>query len=1162
MAAKRDRAKTFQDQAATSAGPRAKDGLLRRAGLHGRLAVVAALLLAARPLPTQAQTATVGSGDGLALTLSETDGAVVEIELDDTPLPLLSGAAGLVAMRTGARIPPAAATHLDFNAAGGPWTSARNADWDGAGNYATWIAAGEGGYLQLGDGATTGAGMAMSEPAAVPEGSALRISWRARSASLETTQILCVRIYDAAGADITSTVAAPPGWGWTATSQAHGVWGLQVQQPDAWEEFDRHYRAPAKAAFVRVSLRHWTGGDHLLDIDDLRIDVVGGIAWSERTAVRGAMAPVAGGWRQTAVAGGEIQVVTDVLGDAQHVQLHVALQDLSSSGADRPIQLYLALPVNADGWLWWDDIDSSRVIAPGAALRNTFDLAGHAISLYPYGAITSADHGIALGVPMDEPLAQRFEYDPAGGLQSVWELALSPATTKLGPGRAAVSAVIYRHDAAWGFRAATQKYQRLFPEYFVKRHPREGAWMYPVRASQIPNPSDFGFAYFETFGLDAAERALCAQHGIGVFYYTEPWLAWQSWGDHPEKPTYAERVALLERWAAAAGNFATWMPDGGVGGSGHLLLGDGVTNGAGMALAEAFPVVGGHTVNVAWQARVADTGTSQIVSVRVFDQGGNDITSNGAAPAGWFWSATSRAHVAAGIVNQAADTWEALAIPYVVPPGAAGMRVAVRHWTGGDHLVQLDDLALTDVTQGAAIKLLDFDSEAGDWVSALNHDWENAGPVWSKTSRQQAALAVINASPLDADGRYLIDMSNYLWHEWAPESWNQAWPGNPDPDLPAPNLFDLRRENWIHHDLDLNDGVYIDSVTTSGGVGNWENRRADHLAWSDSPLTFSWDDGGAAQLAPQAQAEFLGPIAAEVRGLGKVMMLNLFPRAMRFHAHHADTMGSEIFDLVESGWESRLRRTLAGSRLVSNLLQWGWDSPDYATYEQMEQFIRGQLFWGFYPAVSSAGGLLAGGTPDRYFLHPELYERDRPLFQSYIPVIRRLSAQGWEPVTHATADAGAQIERFGDFSRGPVLLTVCGVDGAALQALITLELDGCGLGSAAQPDELRNVLADEPVAFELLDDPTRARFAVALAAGEVGVYQLTRRPEQPGDFDADGDVDPADYVYFAECLAGPIQAPAPQEPLTPDDCLNVFDFDADADVDLLDFAGFLHSFTQ
>ena len=28
---------------------------------------------------------------------------------------------------------------------------------------------------------------------------------------------------------------------------------------------------------------------------------------------------------------------------------------------------------------------------------------------------------------------------------------------------------------------------------------------------------------------------------------------------------------------------------------------------------------------------------------------------------------------------------------------------------------------------------------------------------------------------------------------------------------------------------------------------------------------------------------------------------------------------------------------------------------------KMEQFIRGQLFWGFYPAVSSAGGMTAPG---------------------------------------------------------------------------------------------------------------------------------------------------------------------------------------------------------
>jgi hypothetical protein len=65
----------------------------------------------------------------------------------------------------------------------------------------------------------------------------------------------------------------------------------------------------------------------------------------------------------------------------------------------------------------------------------------------------------------------------------------------------------------------------------------------------------------------------------------------------------------------------------------------------------------------------------------------------------------------------------------------------------------------------------------------------------------------------------------------------------------------------------------------------------------------------------------------------------------------------------------------------------------------------------------------------------------------------------------------------------------------------------------------------------------------------------------PGDFDGDGDVDLNDYQVFTDCMAGPNASPNPAPPITPQDCLDVFDFDIDNDLDLPDFAGFQASFT-
>ncbi|UCG17224.1 MAG: hypothetical protein JSV19_04175 [Phycisphaerales bacterium] len=1103
---------------------------------------------------------TVDTGDGLVVTFSDIDGAVTDVTVDGASIPLLPGETGGLSLQLGSQIPPYGALWLDFDANGGPWTAAHNADWEDAGPYVTWIpdaGVGDSGHLLLGDGVTTGVGMAMESPVPVPAGSTLRISWQARSASIETTQILCVRLFDAGGTDITAASPAPPGWGWTSTSQAHGVWGLHCSAPDTWEPFEEDYVLPPDAASIRVSLRHWTGGDHLVHIDDLRVDVIGGIDWSEWIPVLGSVSLVAGGFMQSLdVPGADLHVETTVTNSNGHIDVGVVLQDESTPPADRPVLMRWTLPVVTEGGRWWDDVDTWRQIAPDSVESNTFDLAGHTVSLYPFSSVTGAGFGLSLGVPMDEPVVQRFECDAAAGLRSVWEIALSPLTAKLGAGRAATSLVLFRHDAGWGFRAAAERYHALFPHYFVKRTTREGAWMYPIHPSQIPDPDDFGFAFHETWPLDETERAVCAQYDIGIFYYTEPWLAWQPWGNTPDKPPYEERVALLESWAASTGSYVAWLPDGGVGDSGHLLLGDGSSLGAGMATSNAFPVYGGDTAEISWQAQVASTQTTQILCVRLFDSAQNDITETTPAPAGWFWSSVSQAHVVAGIANTTPDAWEPFVYTYSLPAQATGMRVSLRYWNGGDRFVHIDDLQVESTGSPITYLVMEFETASGPWVSAQNADWENAVPIWLRAPRQQTAQAVINSSPLDADGRYLIDSSAYLWHEWALDSWNQAWPVNSDPDLPDPSAFDLYREYWVLHRIDETDGVYIDSVTTYDGVGGWTNYRADHLAVSDSPLTFSWSDGGPTQLAPQAQAEFLGPIAAEIRNRGQVMMLNLFPQATRFHAHNADVMGSEVFQLVESNALSRLRRTLASRRIVSNLLQWGWDSPTYITYAEMEQFIRGQLFWGFYPAVSSAGGMLTGGTPDRYFLHPELYERDRPLFQLYMPVLRLLSSAGWEPITHAAATPAGEIERFGDFSRGPMFLTVRGADGAALDAEITVDVTSCGMADESLRVDGTDELADQPMPVERLTAPARVRFTVSLAGGEVGVYSLALYP--PADFDQDGDVDLGDFAVFAACIAGPGETAPPVE--CTQQQFDMADLEGDDDVDLRDFTVFQQAF--
>lgn len=1106
---------------------------------------------------------TIETADGLRVTFDSSNGVITQIAVEDANVPLLPAQPGGVSLSIGSPISPYPLTQFDFNLDDGEWTDARNSDWDGAGAFTTWLAAGgvgNSGHLLLGDGATEGAGMAIPSIFPVTEGHVLRITWQARTASIETTQIANVRVYDAQGFDITQSTPAPSGWAWTGASQAHAWWGIHNTEPDVWETFSATYAVPAGAAFARVSIRHWTGGDHWVHLDDLAIDVVGGIVWSEETAVLGPTAPTADGIAQSVTLPAlDVQVDTITSVSQRSIKIEIDVQDLAAPMADRPILLHWTLPIAAEGWTWWDDIGVAQTVQADWVTPNTFGMANHAASLYPLCSVTNETIGMSLAVPMDEPVVQRFECGGAVGLRSTWELCLSPDTINYGPGRARVSLEIYHNDSAWGFRSAVSKYHALYPQDFAKRTRREGAWQYPIVPSLIPDPVDFGFAFFETRPLTESERALCGQLDIGIFHYVEPWLAWQYWGSDPNKPSYEDRVARMESWAAGGGALATWQPDGGMADSGHLLLGDGVATGAGMATDAPFAIDGGETVTIDWWARVADTETLQILCVRLYDGAGADITQQHPAPARWFFSSGSQAHTVAGIANTAMDTWQHFEETYAIPVEAEQMRVSLRYWNSGDHLVHADTLRVVRNDGETTYLQLDFDEPNGPWVSAYNADWEDAGPTWLQSPRSLAAETVLNASPMDEDGQYLIDWHSYFWHEWSPGSWNQAWPMNPDPALPSPNAYELYREYWIQSRLDEAAGIYFDSVAAEGAVAGWANHRAEHIAVAAGPVTFSWTDGAATQIATQTHAAFFDPIVAELHAQGKLSMLNLFTEGSRYDARFGDTMGSEVFQLVEEDWRSRVRRTLASRRIVSNLLQWGWDSPEYITYEEMEEFIRGQLFWGFYPAVSSAGGMLDGGTPDRYFLHPELYERDRPLFQHYIPAIRLLSTAGWEAVTGATSWPPADMERFGDFRRDVVYLTVRSEDGSELQTEITVDLAECGLGDVNWPLDARDVLNDEM----LIVDPNGfgfARLDISLAAGEVGVFALTPAAFPAGDVTRDGVFDVADLNLLDLSMAGPGAWPDPPPPLSPQQSVDAFDKDQDFDVDMRDVAAFQTSF--
>jgi hypothetical protein len=216
-----------------------------------------------------------------------------------------------------------------------------------------------------------------------------------------------------------------------------------------------------------------------------------------------------------------------------------------TTGKDRAVTLLFALPVDATGWTWADDVRQTREIAGTGEFANTINLrcgANGKMSKYPLGAIWNEQAGLGLCVDMEKPSQYRIVYH-AGTKQFflAWDLGLSKETAKF-PSRANFRFAIFSFEPAQGFRGALQKFYALFPQQFVKRVRSEGTWMPFTDIAKVPGFADFGFGFQE----GAPNVRFDDDHGIASFFYVEPMSYWLSLpADVPR--TYDAALSVLNR---------------------------------------------------------------------------------------------------------------------------------------------------------------------------------------------------------------------------------------------------------------------------------------------------------------------------------------------------------------------------------------------------------------------------------------------------------------------------------------------------------------------------------------------------------------------------------------------------------------------------------------
>ena len=170
---------------------------------------------------------------------------------------------------------------------------------------------------------------------------------------------------------------------------------------------------------------------------------------------------------------------------------------------------------------------------------------------------------------------------------------------------------------------------------------------------------------------------------------------------------------------------------------------------------------------------------------------------------------------------------------------------------------------------------------------------------------------------------------------------------------------------------------------------------------------------------------------------------------------------------TETGWqndgdfapptpeEHRFKRAMTGAQPYLYLMD-----TDFNTwsYDDTDQYLQICLAYGHWPGFFSADAASA-----TYFDNASLYNRDRPLFQQFVPPLRNINAAGWRPLTHARVSSEAngsqfQLERWGDgfgngtlsTSQGSLFFTLRSL-GVKPSAAVVLTLDLPALGIAG-PD--------------------------------------------------------------------------------------------------------------
>ncbi len=275
------------------------------------------------------------------------------------------------------------------------------------------------------------------------------------------------------------------------------------------------------------------------------------------------------------------------------------------------------------------------------------------------------------------------------------------------------------------------------------------------------------------------------------------------------------------------------------------------------------------------------------------------------------------------------------------------------------------------------------------------------------------------------------------------------------------------------------DGIYVDSMEGWGEILNF-NR--DHWRVSRYPLTFHPVTKKPALLNFWGTVEFVKQISATSHAHGKVLFGNdAFYRRWQL-APYIDVPGREYTWMEKGAFkpveDSRYLffRAMSGKKPYLMLM-----NNRYEDGAMMEPYFQRSLFYAVVPSMFIGH---AGMNETAYFSNPAWYNRDRHLFKKYVPLIRMLDEAGWEPVPHASVDAGTvRLERYGSGKRNNLAITLHNMSDRPHRVTLTLESQASLPKDAAASELITeqplSITRDARGAHVQLDLPAQGYAAVA-----------------------------------------------------------------------------------